>query len=207
MGLLESIGILAILAILFFLYINHLSSKNTKEQEIRKLAPFNKKCQEWNDAYYESKKKGDRTITSYDLLKGYKKILSDPKEREIALRGFERKRMIEKKIIEDQRRSRIIGYKYEELIFEIFGNKTYLHKDEIINAIQVNLNKSQEEAENIFSIWGENLLIRRNLKNNICEVGLLLSDDLFNLDKNDFTRSKWLKKNNIELVDNFDDYS
>jgi len=192
MGILAAIGMLSILGGLIYLYLQHLSTKENKNNEKSRLIAKNDRCQNLIYEYNSSIRKGRPIMTHRELTKKLHKILDDPLEVEKAISKIEQEENFQKQFDQDRRKERKVGYKYEIEIFEIFDIRKYLSKEEILTGIRLKFNSDKNRANEIFEIWRSNNLITQFEKNNLWQVGAILTVEYFNLDKDDWTRIKWL---------------
>lgn len=174
-----------------FLFIVYLIMKNQDEvkSENRDLAKFCEEGRNYIRIY------NDNNIDDY-----LRKLFRNQELKEKAILARER---YFKQIAEEKAQDKIIwgerrkfGYKYELLIFSLFGNEKHIDKDVLLKHIIQSLNISMEEATDLLKLWHENYLVRTDYKNkNIYEIGSVLDSEEYKLVDTDLTLTKWLEQN------------
>jgi hypothetical protein len=140
---------------------------------------------------------------SNNLNEEYKKGLSDAAITRMKEMEIEEEENNEKEKQENAEK-RKFGYKYEDMIFEIFDNYRILNKDDIIWSMQ-QYPIQKQKTEEIFNLWIEKELIVKCYKNECYfEVGCILTSARYKLTQSDLTRDKWLELHHKKLqsVDN-----
>jgi len=202
METLASIGVLAIIFGLLYLYLSGIDKKEHDRLYYWKLSDYDDECI-----------KIKKYTNSADLDNEFKRIFSDPVKRNTAIAKMKEKELIYKQDKErfrhEQAESRKFGYKYEDMIFDIFDNYRKLLKKDIIWCMENYYSFNKLEAENIFNSWLKHQLIKKDYINDgFFEIGVILNLNSFKLTQNDITRDEWLELHNKKLqsIDNEYDF-
>jgi hypothetical protein len=170
-----------------------------EKMEYRSLIKFSSKCQKLILARNADVISGKSAISINDLNKKFQIILKDPLEYWIAVKGYythvESERKQEKWIKERNE----LCIKYNELIFSVFDSNDCLTKQEIVFRLCKLFNNELENAEQIFEIWREHLLIYQKydfIKQ--MQIDLYTIDPILEWGEYDsatkITRKDWLSK-------------
>lgn len=194
----ESIGWLAIIGLSIFLYLKYLDKKSRIEREKDELIPYSTKCKEILREHHSNI--SGKKLNSYNLNKILYRVLDDPKELKEAQDNY----YLEKKRFDDliliNRNKRKVGYKYDEVIFEIFDDNFEISNQDIRSGIKTKYNKDEDEIDKLLRIWEENNLVNICIWNqNNWQIGDTLTSPYMKIDEGDLTREKWLKIHNKVL--------
>ncbi|MBL7965921.1 MAG: hypothetical protein JNK09_02915 [Prolixibacteraceae bacterium] len=187
----ESIGFLVVIVIVVIAVIAMISRKSESQNEIITLANHSPKCRSFELENHNNE---------VNILKEYQRILSDPKERNIAEKRYNEHLVKEKEKTELKKKEkikhRVFAYSYEIQILEIFDTKYELTKEEIINGLCNKIKITSWEADNLISLLLNNEIIQKDFRNsNIYQIGDILTKDAHVVSETDLSQKEWLSRN------------
>ena len=206
----EAIGKLVVLGTIIFLIAIYMYRKENTQEQRRKRANLNPRLDKLIEDYQKEVNEGrkpyskkelnskiNKFLDSYQEIKIYDEKLKDELDRD-------RERM--NALIQNRKK----GFKYEEIIFQLFNNDRFLHKNLLYNKIKEYYNvepdfdpfscTEEDYAEDILDEWLKHELVQECLwDNNYLEVGYVLKKDCPVNGKDDMTYEDWLKTHSIKF--------
>lgn len=194
MSLLHSIGFLTVIAVLVCLIIYYAEWMQETDRKFKELCKYNDKCRKLTSDQFIPKKK----LEYSELKKRMKQILKDPEEVENALENIAKEKENDQIIEQKKRDRRKIAYKYEEELFEIFGNRHEITVNELFEGIKSKFRLNQEETYELINYLNANRILSSGTT--IFTLGPALTYEALCIDENDMSFDKWLElqKNNPE---------
>ncbi len=203
----EAIGYLTLIAAGIFIGFSLISSKEDFEVKKEKFIENSTDMAYFNRSYVKSLREDKPIMTKSSYKRAIRNMMNDPK-----IITEVNRRILEKKVRDNEykdlrRKQRKIGYKYEDSIFEIFGENRELPKEYIIIRIKELFRYEgleemvyEKKANEMFHLWLENELIENccwNKEN--YEIGIILRQNIYSLDNEDITWDKWLELKGLKL--------
>ena len=197
---LESIGAISLILLGLYFFMQNDLHKTDRDRKIREFAEHSWTAKILIYDYYKSVNNGNPIMSKSEYNKILSKILNNPIEIKLVNESIKKRNETENRIKEENKIKRKVGYKYDVEIFEIFDLSRELSLSELLKKMEYQLNKNENQLNEILNIWIENsLIINCPWDNNLYEVGEVLINDYYKLDENDITRKKWLEINNKTL--------
>lgn len=197
---LEAIGAISLILLGLYFFMQNDLQKAQRDKKISEFAKYSWTAKILIRDYYKSVNNGNPIMSKNEYNKTLNKILNNPLEIKLVNESIQKNIESESRIKEENRIKRKVGYKYDVEIFEIFDLNRELSLAEILKKMECELNKNENQSNEILNIWIKNKLITKcPWDNNLYEVGDVLIDDYFKLDENDITRKRWLEINNKTL--------
>jgi|GEM_PF-6285677 len=184
----SGLGVVFLFVIFFALYFRLIQRQKNKKKNDEFLIENSDKIQE---LLYE-KNLGIRSPRAVDHL--IKEILNNPDEvkviRKSHAENLERNKEQEMELM--YRNMRKVGYQYEEQIFAIFQDKSFLWEEELMGKIKSLYKLDKDDDDELLKVWCNNLLVQRLMNDSKkLRVGSILIMDNYSLDESDLTWEKW----------------
>lgn len=197
--MLESIGILTLVAVIIYFILYNQKINDDKKNIRGEMIRNSWTCQALINEYNKSLENDKLTTSSSDLQKKITQILIDEKEE--ILQRMKTAEDYNKSILERNRINRKFGYKHEENVFKIFSSSRELSIIEITERIiNLKLSENNLNVDDIINNWLLHRLIEKCPWNESkFQIGYILTDIFFKIDKEDIIWSEWLENNKIVL--------
>ncbi len=195
MQILEIIGMLTLVLGAIFLYFKNIDDREREFDINKNLIQYNDETQKLQREYEHSLNAGKPIMTDIEFHKAINKILRNPKVRKDAYDLIKHYEDEMSEHIAKMKRNRKFAYQYEHHIFNIFKNKRFLPREEIIREIKARLNLDALDAFIIFNVWLNHNLVQKSHNSNYFEVGQVLSSQSYKLIDSDLTFDEWVKLN------------
>jgi hypothetical protein len=222
--MLESIGIIALIVAAYHILVRYAQNQKDNKEERRIMKDKSRTYRDLKYSYEESIKIGKPIMSLSEFEKKKEEVLNSREEREKVVKKIKKEEQEKLKIAENFKRMRIVGYKYDEFIFNIFNDKEELTWNELLDGVQKTFNlprlnfedRSEYNVaeilapdEEIINIWLDNSLIeicdwslwseKNPMNTEHFKVGKILIFEHLQINDYDITYGVWLKDRNITL--------
>lgn len=227
--MIEGIVFIVVCVVAVFLNVQYNAAQEEKQYNRRKIKSNSANYSKLVNEYKTSVEKGNPIMSPSEFEKKKEEILDSREEKAKIIKQIkeEEEEELEKK--EDNKRKRIVGYKYDEFIFKIFNDNHELRWDELLDGVHntfnlprldlepedqynMDIDGIRSPAEEILDIWFENSLIeicswsRPSEKNpwnrENFKVGGILRYKHHKINDYDITYDVWLEDRKITLKHN-----